>query len=70
MLEKLTPKETAQEIGYSVSTLKRWRQGHKQWNPNLWGPRFYSVHGRIFYTRESIEDWERLCRRDRDEMGE
>ena len=62
-MQRLTPKEAAQIIGYSVSTMK------KVWEPGLLGPRFFSIHGRIFYSREALEDWERLCRSARDIMG-
>lgn len=59
MGDRLTPKEAAEILGYSVDTLKRWRQGEKQWRPGL-GPKFYTIHGRIFYRRAWLEDWERL----------
>ena len=61
-MQRLTPKEAAQIIGYSVSTMKHWE-------PGLPGPRFFSIHGRIFYSREALEDWERLCGSARDIMG-
>ena len=67
-MKKYTPKEAAAIIGYSVSTMKQWRKGRKRWHPGLSGPRFFSVNGRIFYTDEALEDWERLCRTDIDEI--
>lgn len=67
-MQRLTPKEAAQIIGYSVSTMKHWRRGKKVWEPGLPGPRFFSIHGRIFYSREALEDWERLCGSARDIM--
>lgn len=68
-MQRLTPKEAAQIIGYSVSTMKHWRRGKKVWEPGLPGPRFFSIHGRIFYSREALEDWERLCGSTRDNVG-
>ena len=68
-MQRLTPKEAAQIIGYSVSTMKHWRRGKKVWEPGLPGPRFFSIHGRIFYSREALEDWERLCGSARDNVG-
>ena len=68
-MDRLTPKEAAEIIGYSVHTLREWRQGKKRWQVGLPGPRFYSIHGRIFYTKAALDDWERLCARDREETA-
>ena len=58
---KLSTKEAAAILGYSHYTLRNWRQGFKHWKIGLSGPRFDSVHGRIFYTFEALEDWLKLC---------
>ena len=61
-MEKLTPKQAAAVLEYSVSSLKRWRKGQKHWKPGL-GPRFFSINGRIYYPREALEDWLMLAAR-------
>ena len=58
--QRLTTDDAASILGFSASTLRQWRKGQKEWRPGL-GPWFYSVNGRVFYTHESLEDWERLC---------
>jgi predicted site-specific integrase-resolvase len=50
-VERLTPKEAAGLIGYSVKTLQRWREQGT-------GPRWVRYHGRIWYRRDWIKDWE------------
>jgi hypothetical protein len=57
----LSTKEAAAVIGYSFHTLKKWRRGRKVWEFGLKGPKFASVHGRIFYTQDAVEDWLTLC---------
>lgn len=57
-------------LGYSAHTLRHWRQGRKRWTPDLPGPRFFSIHGRIFYTPEGLEDWAALYGADSDFVGE
>ena len=57
---RIGTKEAAAILGFSASTLRQWRRGKKTWEPGL-GPRFYSLHGRIFYSPEALEDWEFLC---------
>ena len=59
--KKFSTKEAAAILGYSQYTLRNWRQGFKHWKIGLSGPRFDSVHGRIFYTFEALEDWLKLC---------
>lgn len=59
--KKLTTKEAAAWLGYSHHTLKKWRRGRKQWELGLKGPKFKSVHGRVFYEPGALEDWEKLC---------
>ena len=51
-------------LGYSHHTLKKWRRGRKDWEIGLKGPKFRSVHGRIFYFLDALEDWQKLCGRD------
>ena len=69
-MDRLSTKEAAAIIGYSAETLKHWRHGEKRWRPGIPGPRFFSIHGRIFYSREALEDWIRLCGNDRDNMAQ
>lgn len=59
--KRLTAKEAAVIIGYSHHTLKKWRKGRREWELGLKGPKFRSVHGRIFYTMGAVEDWLTLC---------
>lgn len=59
--KKFSTKEAAAILGYSPFTLRNWRQGFKHWKIGLSGPRFDSVHGRIFYTEDALEDWLKLC---------
>lgn len=59
--KRLTAKEAAAIIGYSHHTLKKWRKGRREWELGLKGPKFRSVHGRIFYTMDAVEDWLTLC---------
>jgi hypothetical protein len=59
--KKLSTKEAAAVLGYSPYTLRNWRRGCKQWHLGLPGPKFGSVHGRIFYLMEALEDWQELC---------
>lgn len=54
--KKLSTKEAAEVLGYSHYTLRNWRQGFKRWRIGLSGPRFDSVHGRIFYTEDWLDD--------------
>lgn len=66
-MDRLTTKEAAAILGYSVSTLRHWRKGSKVWRPGL-GPYFFSINGRIFYPKESIDDFLCLCGSTRDSM--
>ena len=59
--KKLSTKEAAAVLGYSPLTLKKWRKGRKVWELGLRGPKFGSVHGRVFYTVDALEDWVKLC---------
>jgi hypothetical protein len=59
--KRLSTKEAAAVLGYSPYTLRNWRRGCKQWHLGLPGPKFSSVHGRIFYLMEALEDWQELC---------
>jgi hypothetical protein len=59
--ERLSTKEAAGIIGFSFHTLKKWRRGKKVWELGLRGPKFRSVHGRIFYELDDLETWLRLC---------
>jgi hypothetical protein len=61
MDKKLSTKEAAVILGYSYHTLKKWRQGKKSWELGLRGPKFKSVHGRVFYTMDALDDWLTLC---------
>lgn len=58
---KFSTKEAAAILGYSHYTLRNWRQGFKHWRIGLSGPKFDSVHGRIFYPENALEDWLELC---------
>lgn len=64
-MKRYTPKEAAVILGYSIETLRHWRRGKKIWEPGL-GPRFFSIHGRIFYTEASLSDFIRLHVAERD----
>lgn len=66
--KRLGTKEAATFLGYSHHTLKKWRKGRKFWVIGLRGPKFKSVHGRVFYTVDALEDWVRLCGVDRLEV--
>ena len=59
--KRLTTKEAAVILGYSHMTLKKWRRGRKEWELGLRGPKFKSVHGRVFSTEDALEDWLKLC---------
>lgn len=59
--KKLSTKEAADVLGYSYHTLKKWRHGKKAWELGLRGPKFKSVHGRVFYTMDALDDWLKLC---------
>lgn len=59
--KKFSTKEAAAILGYSQYTLRNWRQGFKHWRIGLSGPKFDSVHGRIFYLEDALEDWLKLC---------
>jgi hypothetical protein len=59
--KKLSTKEAAAVLGYSYHTLKKWRRGRKTWELGLRGPKFKSVHGRVFYTMDALDDWLKLC---------
>ena len=59
LLDRLTMKEAAAVLGYSISMLQHWRKGSKVWRPGL-GPYFFSINGCIFYPKESIDDRELL----------
>jgi hypothetical protein len=63
-MHRLSTKEAAAWLGYSHHTLKKWRRGRKDWEIGLKGPKFRSVHGRIFYFLDALEDWQKLCGRD------
>lgn len=58
MCERMTPKEAAAYLGFSTSTLEKWRRGKKVWDESDRGPRYTSLHGRIWYRRDWLEDWE------------
>lgn len=60
-IKRLSTKEAAEALGYSPYTLRNWRQGFKRWRIGLSGPKFDSVHGRIYYTMDALEDWQKLC---------
>jgi hypothetical protein len=59
--KKLSTKEAAVILGYSYHTWKKWRHGKKSWELGLRGPKFKSVHGRVFYTMDALDDWLKLC---------
>lgn len=58
MSERMTPKEAAAYLGFSTSTLEKWRRGKKVWDEADRGPRYTSLNGRIWYRRDWLEDWE------------
>lgn len=57
IMKRLTTKEAAAFLGYSPYTLRNWRQGYKTWRVGLNGPKFDSVHGRIYYLEEDLCTW-------------
>jgi hypothetical protein len=59
--KRLSPKEAAAVIGYSVHTLKKWRKGKKTWEFGLRGPKFVTIHGRIYYSEDALDTWITLC---------
>ena len=57
-VERLSPKEAANYLGLSISTLARWRSGTKEWKGHENGPRYVVVKGRIWYRKDWLEEWE------------
>lgn len=57
-LHRLSTKEAASYLGYSVSTLRHWRKGQKEWHPGL-GPHFFCINGRVWYTAAALALWAR-----------
>lgn len=56
--QRMDTKAAADYLGYSVSTLERWRGGCKNWfDTDQRGPRYASVRGRIWYRRDWLDDW-------------
>lgn len=55
--ERISPKEAAAYLGYSVYALAKWRGGKKIWLPGNRGPRFSSCNGRIWYRRDWLDQW-------------
>ena len=54
---RMTPKEAASYIGYSIYALAKWRGGKKVWREGNKGPRFSSCNGRIWYRRDWLDEW-------------
>ena len=67
-LKRLSTKEAADYIGFSPHTLRNWRKGRKRWTIGLYGPKFGSIHGRIFYTPGDLDAWMELFRTDRHDI--
>lgn len=58
MQKLMTTKEAAVYLGLcSPRTLSRWRHGRKVWDNACFGPRFFSVNGRIFYAQKDLDEW-------------
>lgn len=70
MPEWMTTKEAAEYLGtFSHRTLREWRKGAKEWNPDNSGPRYFCLHGRIYYDRADLDAWRdsvRSCGRQSD----
>ena len=56
--DRMTPKEAAAYLGFSTSTLEKWRRGKKVWDESNRGPRYTSLNGRIWYRRDWLDDWQ------------
>lgn len=56
--DRMTPKEAAAYLGFSTSTLEKWRRGRKVWDESNRGPRYTSLNGRIWYRRDWLDDWQ------------
>ena len=57
-MKGMNTKAAALRLGYSVSTLRRWRKGQKVWQVGNKGPKFTEVNGRILYTEEWLDEWQ------------
>lgn len=55
--DRMSPKEAAAYLGFSLYTLEKWRQGRKLWSPDNKGPRYTSLHGRIWYRKDWLDEW-------------
>ncbi len=55
----LSQKDVSTLTGFSESAIRHWRRGRKVWDSSLLGPRFFSVHGRIYYSMPSVQLWMR-----------
>lgn len=58
MCDRMTPKEAAVYLGFSTSTLEKWRRGRKEWAPDSKGPRYATMNGRIWYRRDWLDEWQ------------
>lgn len=67
-MKRLSTKEAADYIGFSPHTLRNWRKGRKRWTIGLYGPKFGSIHGRIFYIPSDLDAWMELFRTDRNNV--
>ena len=56
--DRMTPKEAAQYLGFSTSTLEKWRRGRKVWDESNRGPRYTSLNGRIWYRKDWLDEWQ------------
>ena len=56
--ERLTPKEAATYLGYSIYTLAKWRGGKEFWQEGDKGPRFVTCNSRVWYRRDWLDEWQ------------
>lgn len=56
--DRMTPKEAAAYLGFSTSTLEKWRRGKKVWDEMNRGPRYTSLNGRIWYRKDWLDEWQ------------
>ena len=56
--DRMTPKEAAAYLGFSTSTLEKWRRGRKVWGESNRGPRYTSLNGRIWYRKDWLDEWQ------------
>lgn len=49
----VSTKEAAAYLGFHESTLRRWRSSRDRTK----GPRFAVLHGRVWYSREWLDEW-------------